>query len=202
MRSRMILLLLLAALAVAVAQDKSKTSAQKPEQAAPSPMSVPQVPEMAKLEKALAGSWTLDVKFERMPGMPGMDQGGTGKGRETIHRGPGGNSLVADLTSTSTMGPFTGHGVMWWDAKANAYRSLWCDSGTPWCDISMTGKFEGEDIVFEGDAPMPPEQGGGTMHMVQRFSQVKPGSFTFTIDGVMNGQTMHMMTIKYTRRGK
>jgi hypothetical protein len=200
---RLLITTLIAVAAFGLAQDKAKPAAksQQQQQAAPNPMNVPQVPEMARLEKTFAGSWSLDEKFEAMPGMPGMDQGGTGKGRETIKRGPNGNSLVADLTSTSTMGPFTGHGLMWWDGKA--YRSIWCDSGTPWCDESMKGKWVGNDLVFEGDSPLPKEMGGGVMHMVQKFSDIKPGSFTFTIDGGPKGKPMaHMMTIKYARVGK
>jgi hypothetical protein len=199
MRIRILMLALAAVAAIGLAQDKGTPAAKQ--QPAASPMSIPQVSEMARLEKAFAGRWSLDEKFEPMPGMPGMEKGGTGKGRETIKRGPNGNSLVADLTSTSTMGPFTGHGLMWWDGKA--YHSIWCDSGTPWCDDSMKGSWVGNDLVFEGDSPLPAEMGGGVMHMVQKFSDIKPNSFTFTIDGGMQGTpSAHMMTIKYTRVGK
>lgn len=198
MRMRRLILALVAVAAIGLAQDKAKPADKAKQQPAGNPMSIPQVAEMARLEKAFAGAWSLDEKFEPMPG---MDKGGTGKGRETIKRGPNGNSLVADLTSGSTMGPFTGHGLMWWDGKA--YHSIWCDSGTPWCDDSMKGKWVGNDLVFEGDSPLPAEMGGGVMHMVQKFSDIKPGSFTFTIDGGMKGKpAARMMTIKYTRVGR
>jgi hypothetical protein len=206
MRMRMLSVLLIAGLSLALAQEKmdhaKMETGKKDSKPAASPMSVPQIEEMAKLEKAFAGTWSLDEKFEPMPGMPGMDKGGTGKGTEVIKRGPNGNSLVSDLKSTSTMGPFTGHGLMWWDAKAGGYRMVWCDSATPMCDAGMLGKWQGNDLVVEGDSEMPPEQGGGKMHMVQKFTEITPNSFTFTIDSSMNGGPMtHMMTIKYKRVG-
>src|SRR4051812_12939771 len=175
MRMRILVLVLIAAVAVAVAQTKAKAGSAKAQKPAASAMTVPQGEEMKRLEKALAGNWTLDEKFDPMPGVPGMDKGGVGKGKETIKRGPGGHSLVQELNSSSSMGPFQGHGVTWWDARVNAYRSVWCDSSAAWCDTSMTGKFEGEDLVFEGDSDMPAEMGGGKMHMVQRFAGIKPG---------------------------
>jgi len=200
----MLALLLIAAVAVAGAQDKKATKDMKPAKdmkAAKKPlmdMNAPQSEQMKKLEKMLVGAWNLDETFESMMGMPG----GKGKGTEVAKRGPGGNSLHSDLKSTGPMGSFTGHGLMWYDAKAGGYRSIWCDTMTPTgCDDSTIGKWQGDDLVFEGDSDMPPEMGGGKMHMVQKFTNITPNSFTFSMDGAMNGQNMHMMTIKYKRAG-
>lgn len=198
MRIRMLALLLLVAVAGASALMSQEKKAAKPaENKAASMMNVPQSAEMKKLEKMLVGSWTLDGTFEPMMGMPG----GKGKGTEVAKRGPGGHSIHSDLKSTGPMGPFTGHGLMWYDAKASAYHSIWCDSSTPACDTSTLGNWQGNDLVFEGDSEMPPEMGGGKMHMVQKFSDITPNSFTFSMDGTMNGQNMHMMTLKYKRAG-
>ena len=208
MRMRMLALLLIAAVAVAGAQEKKTTKdmkgskdmkpAKDMKSAKYPDMNAPQSEQMKKLEKTLAGTWSLDEKFEPMMGMPG----GAGKGTETVKRGPGGNSLHSDLKSTGAMGPFTGHGLMWYDAKAGGYRSIWCDTMTPTgCDDSTIGKWQGNDLVFEGDSEMPPEMGGGKMHMVQKFTAITPNSFTFSMDGTMNGQNMHMMTIKYKKAG-
>jgi hypothetical protein len=198
----MLVLLLIAAVTAVSAQEKKTTKEMKPAKDMKSDkhpeMNAPQSEQMKKLEKALAGTWALDETFEPMMGMPG----GKGKGTEVTKRGPGGNSLVSDLKSTGAMGPFSGHGLTWYDAKAGGYRSIWCDTMTPTgCDDSGVGKWQGNDLVFEGDSVMPPEMGGGKMHMVQKFSDITPNSFTFSIDGSMNGQNMHMMTIKYKRGG-
>jgi len=161
-------------------------------------MNAPQSAEMKKLEKMMVGTWTLDETFEATMGMPA----GKGKGTETVKRGPGGNSLVGDMKANSAMGPFTGHALMWYDAKAGGYRSTWCDTMSPnGCDDSGIGKWQGNDLVFEGDSDIPAQMGGGKMHMVQRFSDVTGNSFTFSMDGTMNGKNMHMMTVKYKRAG-
>jgi len=202
MRMRMLALLLAAAVAVAGAQEKKTTKdmkGSKDMKAGKMPdMNAPQSAEMKKLEKMLAGSWMLDETFEAMMGMPG----GKGKGTETVKRGPGGNSLVGDVKASSAMGPFAGHALMWYDAKAGGYRSIWCDTMSPnGCDDSGVGKWQGNDLVFESDSDIPAQMGGGKMHMVQKFSDVTANSFTFSMDGTMNGKNVHMMTIKYKRAG-
>jgi hypothetical protein len=198
----MLALLLIAVIAAAGAQEKKTTKDMKPAKdmkaGKPPDMNAPQSAEMKKLEKMLAGTWSLDETFESMMGMPG----GKGKGTETVRRGPGGNSLSSDLKSSGPMGPFTGHGLMWYDAKAGGYRSIWCDTMTPTgCEDSGVGKWQGNDLVFESDSDIPSQMGGGKMHMVQKFSDLMPNSFTFSMDGTMNGQNMHMMTIKYKKAG-
>jgi len=196
MRRTVLLLALAGAVALGVAQEKKAGKAEAPA----NPMNVPQIPEMARLEKALAGKWTFTMTFQPMPGVPGMEKGGKGRGRETVKRGPNGNSLIADMTSTSSMGPFSGHGLIWWDARTGAYKSVWCDTGTAWCDDSMTGRWVGDELVFEGDSPMPAEMGGGTMHMIQKYKDITPTSFTFTIDGAMGKAPVQpMMSIQYKR---
>ena len=67
----------------------------------------------------------------------------------------------------------------------------------------MKGKWVGNDLVFEGDVALPKEMGGGVMHNVEKFADIKPGAFTLTFDGGPKGKpSAHMMTLKYTRTGK
>jgi hypothetical protein len=200
MRMRMALLVMMfAALAVAGAQEKKAATNAKPAGMPKAKQSA----EMAKAEKMFAGNWVLDEKFEAMPEM-GMPQAATGKGMETTKRGPGGNSLISDMKSTSSQGPFTGHGVMWYDPMAGGYQATWCDSDSPMgCMLNGTGKWQGNDLVFEFDAPMPPEMGGGKMHMRESYTDIKSDSFTFSIATGPNASQMKpMMTIKYKRAGK
>ena len=210
MRMRILVLLVIAAMSAASAQDKDKKmsgmghdkdmKASKDMKGGKMPMMASkQSPEMAKLEKMLAGTWSIDVKSEPMMGMPAD----TGKGTDVVKRGPGGNSLTSDVRSTSAMGPFTGHGVYWYDATAGGYKAVWCDTETPsGCALNGIGKWQGDDLVFEFDSAMPPNMGGGKMHMKETFSDVKPASFTFSIDGGPSADKMqHMMTIRYKKAG-
>jgi hypothetical protein len=187
-------------LAWAQVNDK-KAAAPAAKKMPPMDMTAKQSPEMAKLTKMFVGSWVADEKFEAVPEMGPEAVAGTGKGTEVVKAGPAGNSLVADFKARSTMGPFSGHGVIWWDAKAGAYRSLWCDSESPGgCDAGATGKWEGNDLVFTVSAEMPGPKGVIKMKMRQVYSEMKPASFTFYIDASINGGAMkRAMTLKYKK---
>ena len=200
MRISCFLVILGLSLGLAWAQEK-KEPAKAAKMPAMPDMTAKQSPEMAKLVKMFAGTWAADEKFEAVPEMGPEAQAGTGKGTEVVRAGPAGNSLIADFKSRSSMGPFSGHGVIWWDAKAGVYRSLWCDSEGPGgCDAGATGKWEGNDLVFTSNVEMPGPKGKMTMKMRQVYSEVKPASFTFYIDSSINSGAMkRMMTLKYKK---
>ncbi|MGH9493066.1 MAG: DUF1579 family protein [Terriglobales bacterium] len=207
MRMALFLVILGLGLGVAWAQEKeaAKKEPAKAAKAAKKPampdMTAKQSPEMAKLAKMFVGTWAVDEKFEAIPEMGPESQAGTGKGTEVVRAGPAGNSLIVDFKARSTMGPFSGHGVIWWDAKAGVYRSLWCDSEGPGgCDVGATGKWEGNDLVFTANAEMPGPKGVMKMKMKQAYSEVKPASFTFYIDSSIKGGAMkRMITLKYKK---
>ena len=170
----------------AAAQDKpADTGMQAPKPA----------PEMQKLIKAFAGTWTTAEKFEPSPMMP---KGGSSKGMATFRPGPGGMSVLEEYKSPhGAMGPFMGHGVIWWDADSKAYKSLWCDSMTPKCEIG-TSRWAGDTIVAD---PTPMEMPGGQkMVMTGKYTDIKPGSFAFTMGmGPTAEQAQKTMTITYTK---
>lgn len=213
MRISWFLVILGLSLGVAPAQEKATKAADKKDtakapaaaakKAAPMDMTAKQSPEMAKLVKMFVGTWAVDEKFEAVPEMGPEAQAGTGKGTEVVKAGPAGNSLIADFKARSSMGPFTGHGVIWWDAKAGAYRSLWCDSeGLGGCDAGATGKWEGNDLVFTSNVEMPGPDPKKMMKMKMRqvYSELKPVSFTFYIDSSINGGAMkRMIILKYKK---
>src|SRR5689334_21951304 len=130
---------------------KKKTAPAKSEMAG-MPMAKPG-PEMQKLTKMLAGTWSTAEKFEVNEMMP---QGGKGSGTAVIKPGPGGLSLVEDYHSHGGLGSFSGHGVFWWDEKAKGYRSVWCDTMTPGgCAVANgLGSWEGDSLVFNDEQDM------------------------------------------------
>lgn len=216
MRMTLFLVILSLSLGVALAQEKAggkkdagtpaPTAAKTP--AAPPSMTAKQSPEMAKLAKMLVGTWSVDEKFEAVPEMGPEAQAGTGKGTDVIKAGPGGNSLIADFKSTSSMGEFAGHGVIWWDAKAGVYRSLWCDNENPGgCDAGAVGKWEGSanpfhksNLVFTADSEVTGPKGAMKIKMREVYSELKPASFTFYIESsINNGPMKRMMTLKYKK---
>jgi hypothetical protein len=173
----------------------TKTPAKPPD------ITAKQSSEMAKLTKMFVGTWTVDEKFEAVPEMGPEAQAGTGKGSEVVKAGPAGNSLIGDFKSHSTMGAFSGHGVIWWDAKAGVYHSLWCDSESPdGCDAGATGKWEGNNLVFTSNVEMMGSKGKIMMKMRQVYTDVKAASFTFYIEASINSGAMkRMMTVNYKK---
>lgn len=208
MHKRMALTLVLLGLGLGAAWAQEGAAKPEPAKAAktakakPPDLTAKQSPEMAKLTKMFVGTWAAELKFEAVPEMGPTSQAGTGKGREVTRAGPAGNSLLSDFKARSTSGPFSGHGVIWWDAKAGTYRSVWCDSESPGgCDANATGKWEGDNLVFTADAEFPgPDQKMMKMTMRQVYAEMKPASFTFYIDASISGSPMkRMMTIQYSK---
>lgn len=182
----------------AMAQDKPAAQAAKPKakKAAPAQMGPPMPKpsaEMMKLTKALAGKWTTVVKTEAMGNMPASES----KGDATFYKGPGGLSLIEDFRSEGGMGSFRGHGVVYWDAKANNYTGTWCDTMTPsGCGPGGTSNWDGDKIV--GYMEMPDET-GNMMKYRMTYSDIKPESVTFTMEMPDGDNYKPMMTIVYTR---
>ena len=180
----------------ALAQDKPAAKAAKPaDKKAPAtqggmpPMPKPSA-DMQKMIKAFAGKWTVTVKTEAAMGMPASES----KGDASFTRGPGGLSLIEEFRSQGSMGNFRGHGVVYWDEKAKNFTGLWCDTMTPGgCGNGGTSKWEGDKVV--GTMEMPDEKGAMAKYKMT-YADIKPDSFTFTMDAP-DGKTM--MTINYTR---
>jgi hypothetical protein len=95
------------------------------------------------------------------------------------------------------MGAFAGHGVTYWDAKEQAFKSFWIDSMSGQGEIS-TGKWEGNDLVFTGESEMQ----GKKYKTLQKFTDITPTSFTFKLASAEEGGEMKEgMTIKYKKVG-
>jgi hypothetical protein len=172
----------------------AKPKAAKPQQEMGMPMPKP-APEMTKMIKMMAGTWSLTEKADPNPMMP---KGGTGKGTAVLTPGPGGLSLVEKYHSSGLMGPnFSGLGTFWWDPKAQVYRGVWCDNMTPnGCDSSGTTKWEGDKLVgiMEGDM--------NGQKMVTRFtySDFQTDSFVMTMEmGPDTSKLQKAMTITYSK---
>lgn len=151
--------------------------------------------EMQKLIKTFSGTWNTAETFEKSEMAP---EGGSGHGTSTFKAGPGGLSMIQDYKSHSKMGTFAGHGVTWWDADAQGYKSVWCDSMSNKCQVANgMAKWEGDDLVFNDEQ----EMNGKKEQTKMVDTDIKPGSFTMTMDGGSEGTMKRVMTIKYTKAG-
>jgi hypothetical protein len=195
MKLRMIILLLTASTLVFSQTTKSKdhkpaekkTAAPAAAQAPPKP-----APEQAKLMKAFGGSWTVSGSTEASPAGPAEKASGT----ETSKSGPGGFSVVTDANMKfERMGPFKGHGVMYWDPEEKHYTGTWCDNLGP-CATQGTGSWEGDKLVFNSEMKM----NGQSAKMRQTYSDITPDSYKFMIEmGDPSGNLQPWMTLNYKR---
>jgi hypothetical protein len=154
-----------------------------------------EAPEVQRLALALSGKWRTTEKFEANEF---LKNGANGSGVFSIRKGPGGNSLTLDYSSTSSMGPYSSTRIIYWDGRSGLYRAFYCDSLQPvGCSEAGTGKWEDKDLVFESTTDGP----NGPMQMKQRFSQISSGGFTFSLDVVNQGKSKRSLTILARRSG-
>ncbi len=166
---------------------EKKSAAPAGEQAPPKPAA-----EQEKLLKSFKGNWTVTGKTEASPSGPADPVTGT----ERNFGGPGSFSLLTDTKMKFThMGPFAGHGVMYWDPETKNYTGTWCDNLGP-CATQGVGQWEGDNLVFNSEMKM----GGQTSKMRQTYSKITADSFEFTIEmGDPSGALQPWMTLNYKR---
>ena len=148
-------------------------------------------PEMERLIKMWAGSWTTVELFEPSAEMP---EGKQDKGAETMRPGPGGLSLIGDYESH---GAHFGHLIVTWIPAEKVYKSYWTDLTQPGVSVS-TGKWKGDKLVFSTI-----DQSSGKKLLVRdTYSDITPTSFTDTLEsGPLGGPMKKILTVKYTKQG-
>ncbi len=196
--------LLVAALALSVplcAQTTKKTDHKAPEKKteAPnvgSPMPGPS-PEIQKLTKLFVGKWKTSGKILDENWAPG---GASGTGMDTVRSGPAGFTIITDSKMDfGKMGPFAGHGVIFWDAAKAAYSGYWCDSWNPICDSIGLGKWQGDKLVFEGEMQAGPQK----MPFRQTYSNFTANGYDWLMEsGDGKGNWKPAMQLKYERASK
>jgi len=150
-------------------------------------------PQMKRLALSLAGRWSVTAKEEPFDPAAGGD---TGTGFEMIRRGPGGQSMISDLRMKfEKSGRFVGHGVLYWDATANAYKGIWCESVSPVCEDAGTGHWEGDTLVFDGEVAM----NGQKVQTRQSYSAITRQTFTWAMEMKTSDGMKPMLTFNYKR---
>lgn len=195
MKMRLVALLLLSA-TIALSQTtkakdhkpaEKKTAVASGMQAAPKP-----APEADRLAKSFGGKWTVTGNTEASPAGPAEKASGT----EVCHPGPGNFSEICDARMKfERMGPFTGHGVMYWDAENKNYTGTWCDNLGP-CSSQGIGAWDGDKLVFNSEGKM----NGQPFKMRQTYSDITPSSYKFLIEmSDQSGELKPWMTLNYKR---
>ena len=190
---------------IGVAQEKKPAAPEKGKPAtadkakkAATPTGMPAMkpsPEIQKLAKLLVGAYTTKETHEAGPFMP---TGGSGEGQSSFTLGPGGNSVIQNYQSKSGPmgGKFRGHGVVWYDTKAGGYRSVWCDSMSPMCEVGGPTKWEGDKLTGTTESEMM----GKKMSYKETLSNFSPNGFKMDMEVSSEGGPMkHAMTIEYVK---
>ena len=104
-------------------------------------------PEIEKLAKMLVGNWHVVATREPSVNSP---KGRKDVGTNRIVLGPGGRSVVENYRTDGDSGPRVALGILWWDEKAQGYRTMFCDNADlSGCSLyDGLGKWEGYDLVF------------------------------------------------------
>jgi hypothetical protein len=201
MRLRTLLLCTLALSLPLFAQTTKSTdgkTAEKKTEAAPTDASAQQMPkpspEIKRLSRAFVGKWRVTGKILDEQWAPG---GADGTGFETVRRGPGGFTIINDSRMDfGKMGPFSGHGVTYYDAAKKGYTGIWCDTWTPVCDSPGLGTWDGDKLVFNGEMQMGPQK----IPMRQTYSNITKDGYDWLLEaGDGKGGWKPEMKLRYDR---
>ncbi len=167
--------------------DAKASSNASSEQGPPKPSA-----EMQKMTKAFVGKWNATVTMEATQFGP-ADKG---TGTQTVRRGPGGYSLISDTTMKfDKSGPFSGHGVDYYDPAAKSFTGIWCDSWSPACMSAGTGNWQDDKLVMDSSMEMQ----GHTLKFHHTYA-FTPTGYTYTLEMAdASGQMKPWMTFTYTK---
>jgi ketosteroid isomerase-like protein len=152
--------------------------------------------QMERLIHALAGEWSAKEIYE-----PGdlVPKGGTGHSRDSYRIGPARLSLIEEYHSEGAGGKSWGVGTIWWDAEAQGFHFVWCDSFAldRGCRISsQLGKWIGDDYVATDEH----EVSGKQVFEKEVWSDFTPNSFSQTLyTGAASDKLKRFLTIKAKR---
>lgn len=105
-------------------------------------------PEMAALYPRI-GTWQVVIRTQPSESAP---QGGVDKGVMEMKKGPGGFSIVQTFSSDGSSGHIVGESYAWWDVKAKAYRSVWCDNLQGCAEFTTLVAGNSWSVALDGEA--------------------------------------------------
>lgn len=156
--------------------------------------------EIQSLTKALAGEWSLSVKFEPSSSAP---NGLVNTGKETWRSGPGGFTLLEEEHLRLQEGDLFLLGIVWWNTANKAFHGMECQNLLPYtCDVKgaqndITMNWDGKQFVID---EMETSKGGKKSMWHEVWSDITPNSFTQTGEsGEPSGPRKKVFTIHATR---
>ncbi len=161
-------LLIIWALPFATANPQSLTPAPQPSA------------EIQSLTKALAGEWTLSVKFEPSASAPnGVEK----SGEETWRQGPGGFTLLEEEHLNMPERELFLLGIIWWNTSSKSLQGMECQNLLPYtCDVKgaqkdITMNWDGKEFVID---EIETSKSGKKSIWHEVWSEIGPTSFVQT----------------------
>jgi hypothetical protein len=152
--------------------------------------------QMERLIHALAGEWSTEETYEPSDLVP---KGGTGRSRDSYRVGPARLSLIEEYQGEGAGGKSWGIGTIWWDAEAQGFHFVWCDSFAldRGCRISsQLGRWVGNDYVATDERVVSGKQ----VFEKEVWSDFTPNSFSQTLyTGEASDKLKRFLTIKARR---
>lgn len=151
-------------------------------------------PEMERLIATFEGQWSVRETHEPSAWRP---QRATGVGTAQFSRGPGALSLVQTYRSLLGEFAFEGHGVTWWNAKAQHYEGIWCENTAPdGCDHSGAALWNDNRLIAE----YRDDLAGKPTRERRTISNITPNSFKVVIEMAIGEAPLRpAITIEYER---
>jgi hypothetical protein len=151
---------------------------------------------MERLIDALAGGWATEITYEPGEQFP---QGGSGRSRDSYRVGPARSSLIQEYHADGTGGKAWGTGVIWWDARAEGFRFVWCDSSAvdDGCRVSSDlGNWKGDAFTMTDVH----EVAGKPVFEKEVWSGFTPNSFGQTLYVGDSRETLKKYMVIHARR--
>jgi hypothetical protein len=152
--------------------------------------------EIERLIDTFEGRWSVRETHEPSAWRP---QRATGVGTAEFTRGPGSMSLLQTYRSSVGEFAFEGHGVTWWNSKAQHYEGIWCENTAPdGCDHSGAALWKDNRLIAEYQDDMD----GKPTKERRTISNITPNSFTVVIEMAVGDAPLRpAIKIQYEREG-
>ena len=152
--------------------------------------------EIKRLIDTFEGRWSVRETHEPSAW---RSQRATGVGTAEFIRGPGSMSLLQTYRSSVGEFAFEGHGVTWWNSKAQHYEGIWCENTAPdGCDHSGAALWKDNRLIAEYADDMD----GKPTRERRTISEITPNSFTVVIEMALGDAPLRpAITMEYEREG-
>jgi len=153
-------------------------------------------PEMQRLERTFAGTWTTAESFAHNEFYP---KGAERMGTAHFNLATGGTSFIEEVQSDGSAGQLDFMVVIWWDNEARVYNFFTCGNrGSNPCKVRGTAHWDGDSFVNDYELSIR----GVKKKWKDTFSAITPTSFILVaaMESADGNPMQQMITTHYRRK--